>query len=115
VRRWWVGWHGQAKSFDGYFKLRYSKRITLATEVLNKDFCVLLHGRRFVVLASSTRVEQGSDESAESTLHTLPTMHSMSLHLVRARCPCVPPESKFVRFATFHRGTSPLTPTALSS
>jgi hypothetical protein len=35
----------QAKTFEGYFKLRYSKRITVGTEVLNKVlllFCMTL-------------------------------------------------------------------------
>lgn len=49
---------------------------------------MLLHGRKYVVLASSTRVEQGDDST--TTLQTLPTMKSMSLHLVRASAPRAP-------------------------
>jgi hypothetical protein len=60
-----------------------------------QDFCVLLHGRKYVLLASSTRVEQGDDST--TTLQTLPTMKSMSLHLARA--PLFPPQHLLLRFA----------------
>jgi len=59
-----------------------------------QDFCVLLHGRKYVVLASSTRVEQG--DVSTTTLQTLPTMKSMSLHLVR---PAPTQQQLRVRFA----------------
>eukprot|EP00240_Pyramimonas_obovata_P012639 CAMPEP_0118948938 /NCGR_PEP_ID=MMETSP1169-20130426/48710_1 /TAXON_ID=36882 /ORGANISM="Pyramimonas obovata, Strain CCMP722" /LENGTH=257 /DNA_ID=CAMNT_0006895465 /DNA_START=272 /DNA_END=1041 /DNA_ORIENTATION=- len=73
----------KAKTFEGYFRQLYVRRLSMNPELMCKDFCVVIHEGKYAVLASSTRAEHGENESAQRNVSTLPVMESMTLHLLR--------------------------------